>query len=44
MELSAGGGVTLLSDANAEYEETLTKARRIFDVFAPTGALAAAEA
>ena len=34
MELRVGGGVTILSDADIEYEETLTKARRIFDAFA----------
>ena len=34
MELSAGGGITILSDAEVEYEETLTKARRIVDAFA----------
>jgi para-aminobenzoate synthetase component 1 len=31
----AGGGVTMLSDPVAEYEETLTKAARIFDAFRP---------
>jgi para-aminobenzoate synthetase component 1 len=35
LELRAGGGITMLSDADTEYEETLTKARRIFDAFAP---------
>ena len=34
-ELRVGGGITMLSDPDAEYEETLTKARRIFDAFAP---------
>jgi para-aminobenzoate synthetase component 1 len=29
-----GGGITILSDPDAEYEETLTKARRIFAAFA----------
>ena len=40
MELSAGGGITILSDPDAEYEETLTKARRLFDAFAPAPTLA----
>ncbi|WP_019904045.1 aminodeoxychorismate synthase component I [Methylobacterium sp. 77] len=31
--LQAGGGVTLLSDPAAEYEETLTKAARVFAAF-----------
>ncbi|MBT9291923.1 aminodeoxychorismate synthase component I [Prosthecodimorpha staleyi] len=31
----AGGGVTLLSDPAAEYEETLVKAARIFAAFRP---------
>ncbi|WP_375464164.1 aminodeoxychorismate synthase component I [uncultured Methylobacterium sp.] len=31
--LQAGGGVTLLSDPAAEYEETLTKAARVFQAF-----------
>lgn len=31
---SVGGGITLLSDPAAEYAETLTKARRIFEAFA----------
>ncbi|ACL55104.1 aminodeoxychorismate synthase component I [Methylobacterium nodulans] len=31
--LQAGGGITLLSDPVAEYEETLTKAERIFAAF-----------
>ncbi len=29
----AGGGITAMSEANAEYEETLAKAQRIFDAF-----------
>lgn len=29
----AGGGITALSDPEAEYEETLAKASRIFDAF-----------
>ncbi|MFB9262206.1 aminodeoxychorismate synthase component I [Bradyrhizobium erythrophlei] len=29
----AGGGITAMSDPEAEYEETLAKARRIFDAF-----------
>ncbi|EHR01096.1 aminodeoxychorismate synthase component I [Bradyrhizobium sp. WSM471] len=29
----AGGGVTAMSNAEAEYEETLAKAQRIFDAF-----------
>ncbi|SFU78642.1 para-aminobenzoate synthetase component 1 [Methylobacterium sp. 174MFSha1.1] len=32
--LQAGGGVTLLSDPEAEYRETLTKAERVFAAFA----------
>ena len=44
MELCAGGGITILSDAEAEYEETLTKARRLFEAFAPVRALAEVEA
>ena len=31
----AGGGVTILSDPLAEYEETLIKAQRIFAAFGP---------
>lgn len=31
----AGGGITLLSDPAAEYDETLTKAARIFEAFRP---------
>ncbi|QND52750.1 aminodeoxychorismate synthase component I [Phyllobacterium sp. 628] len=33
----AGGGITALSDPSAEYQETLDKAARIFDVFATAG-------
>ncbi|WP_375454721.1 aminodeoxychorismate synthase component I [uncultured Methylobacterium sp.] len=33
--LQAGGGVTLLSDPTAEYDETLTKAARVFQAFEP---------
>jgi para-aminobenzoate synthetase component 1 len=29
----AGGGITAMSDPEAEYEETLAKAQRIFDAF-----------
>jgi para-aminobenzoate synthetase component I len=29
----AGGGITVLSEPHAEYEETLAKAQRIFDAF-----------
>ena len=36
-ELRVGGGITILSDPDTEYEETLTKARRIFDAFALDG-------
>jgi para-aminobenzoate synthetase component 1 len=32
---NVGGGVTLLSDPVAEYEETLDKAKSIFDAFQP---------
>jgi para-aminobenzoate synthetase component 1 len=37
--LQAGGGVTLLSEPGPEYEETLTKAARVFEAFgeAPCG-------
>ncbi|KQP34925.1 aminodeoxychorismate synthase component I [Methylobacterium sp. Leaf100] len=35
--LQAGGGVTLLSDPGREYEETLTKAARVFQAFEPDG-------
>lgn len=38
--LQVGGGVTILSDAEVEYQETLTKARRIFEAFSGAGALA----
>jgi para-aminobenzoate synthetase component I len=31
--LQAGGGVTLLSEPGPEYEETLTKAARVFEAF-----------
>lgn len=31
----AGGGITALSDPWSEYEETLTKAQRIFAAFKP---------
>ena len=34
--LQAGGGVTLLSEPGPEYEETLTKAARVFAAFEPT--------
>ncbi|AWN43536.1 aminodeoxychorismate synthase component I [Methylobacterium durans] len=34
--LQAGGGVTLLSEPGPEYEETLTKAARVFEAFEPT--------
>jgi para-aminobenzoate synthetase component 1 len=30
----AGGGITLLSDPASEYEETLVKARRVFEALA----------
>lgn len=33
--LQAGGGVTLLSEPGPEYEETLTKAARVFAAFEP---------
>eukprot|EP01133_Synstelium_polycarpum_P028785 gene28785-35050_t len=33
----AGGGITALSDPAAEYQETLDKAARIFDVFDMAG-------
>ena len=35
LELRVGGGITMLSEPDVEYEETLTKALRIFDAFAP---------
>ena len=44
VELCAGGGITILSDPDAEYEETLTKAQRIFDAFASARTLAEAVA
>jgi para-aminobenzoate synthetase component 1 len=37
----AGGGITLLSDAEDEYAETLVKAERLLAAFAPSLALAA---
>lgn len=33
--LQAGGGITLLSEPGPEYEETLTKAARVFQAFEP---------
>ena len=36
-----GGGITILSDPNAEYEETMTKAQRMFAAFAAANAPAA---
>ena len=42
MDLRSGGGVTMLSDAEEEYEETLTKAHRIFEAFATADRLAQA--
>ena len=35
--LAAGGGITVLSDPAAEYEETFTKATRVFAAFEPDG-------
>lgn len=35
--LQSGGGVTLLSEPAAEYEETLTKAARVFEAFTDRG-------
>ncbi len=32
-KLAAGGGITVLSDPSAEYEETFTKAMRVFAAF-----------
>lgn len=34
LEFAVGGGITLMSDADEEYEETLVKANRIFAAFA----------
>ena len=34
LEFAVGGGITLLSDADEEYEETLVKAARLFAAFA----------
>lgn len=42
LDLRAGGGITILSDPEAEYEETLTKARRLFAAFEPALAEAGA--
>lgn len=42
LDLRAGGGITILSDPAAEYEETLTKARRLFAAFRPALAEAGA--
>ncbi len=39
VELRVGGGITMLSDPGSEYEETLVKARRIFEAFAPARAM-----
>ena len=36
--LQAGGGITLLSEAAAEYDETLAKAARVFAAFEPADA------
>ena len=44
LELRTGGGITMLSDPDAEYEETLVKARRLFDAFAPEPSPVPAEA
>lgn len=35
VSLQTGGGITALSDAQKEFEETLTKAQKIFESFAP---------
>ena len=40
----AGAGITLRSDPDGEYEETLLKARRIFEAFAPADLALAAPA
>ena len=40
--VQAGGGITVLSDAEAEYQETLAKAQRVFDAFAPNTTRASA--
>ncbi|WP_407114588.1 chorismate-binding protein [Bradyrhizobium sp. LMG 9283] len=37
----AGGGITAMSDPEAEYEETLAKARLIFEAFRASTAGAA---
>ena len=42
--LQAGGGVTLLSEPGPEYEETLTKAARVFQAFEPEALAAEPEA
>jgi para-aminobenzoate synthetase component 1 len=39
LSLNAGGGITLLSDPSAEYEETLAKAERLLEALAPRSAL-----
>ena len=44
IELRTGGGITMLSDAAQEYEETLTKARRVFEAFAAQPKRRSAEA
>ncbi len=38
IELRAGGGITILSDAAQEYEETLTKAHRMLGAFSHAAA------
>lgn len=38
ISVGAGGGITLLSDPAAEYEETLVKAERLLAAFAPAAA------
>ena len=35
VSLSVGGGITALSNADDEYEETMTKAKAVFDSFIP---------